>query len=144
MKTRTLILLAMACGLAILVAGGVFLGRVIANKDELTVPDPAGVGETQQVGPVRATLLDYAVVGDQLDVTVRMETNAPLPDAGTGWALLVDGKLADPVASPGGRACAGTPVVAGQPLECSLAFRAAAGDRFVAFAAAAQQRLWRL
>ena len=61
MKTRTLILLAMACGLAILVAGGVFLGRVIANKDELTVPDPAGVGETQQVGPVRATLLDYAV-----------------------------------------------------------------------------------
>src|SRR3954467_6021398 len=134
----------MACGLAILVAGGVFLGRVIANKDELTVPDPAGVGETQQVGPVRATLLDYAVVGDQLDVTVRMETNAPLPDAGTGWALLVDGKLADPVASSGGRACAGTPVAAGRPVECSLAFRAADGDRFVAFAAAAQQRLWRL
>ena len=39
MKTRTLILLAMACGLAILVAGGVFLWRVIANKDELTVPE---------------------------------------------------------------------------------------------------------
>ena len=76
MKTRTLILLAMACGLAILVAGGAFLWRVIANKDELTIPDPAGVGQTQQVGPVRATLLQYVLQGDQLDVTVRREHRA--------------------------------------------------------------------
>ena len=78
MKTRTLILLAMACGLAILVAGGAFLWRVIANKDELTIPDPAGVGQTQQVGPVRATLLQYVLQGDQLDVTVRLESTERL------------------------------------------------------------------
>ena len=144
MKTRTLILLAMACGLAILVAGGAFLWRVIANKDELTIPDPAGVGQTQQVGPVRATLLQYVLQGDQLDVTVRLESTEPLGDAGSGWALLVDGKLADPVTATDSSACAGKPVTVGQPVECTLAFQASDGDRYVAYATGAQQRLWRL
>ncbi len=140
MKTRTLILLAMACGLAILVAGGAFLWRVIANKDELTVPDPAVVGATQQVGPVQATVVEYSVLGDQLNVTVRLDTSTPLDDAGAGWALLVDGKLAHPVDTTSTRACAGMRVAVGRPVECTLAFRAADGDRYVAY----EQRLWRL
>ena len=54
MKTRTLITLAVACGLAILVAGAVFLWRVTANRDRLTVPEIKAPGQSQRVGPVTA------------------------------------------------------------------------------------------
>ena len=146
MKTRTLILLAMACGLAILVAGGAFLWRVIANKDELTVPDIRGVGESQQVGPVTATPTTFTITGDTVRVDVHLESVEPLGDAGTGWALLVDGDLEAPLAvAPGGTpGCAGTALASGQPLDCSLAFRAGDGDRYLGYAVGDVQRQWKL
>jgi hypothetical protein len=145
-KTRTLILLAMACGLAILVAGGVFLWRVIAHKDELTVPDPAAVGETQQVGPVQVAVTATSEDGPVLVVHAHLESAAPVSDAGSGWSLLIGGALRTPVDVPStaGRPCAGTPLEPGRAVDCAVAFTAAEGDRYVAFATDAQQRLWRL
>ena len=146
MKTRTLILLAMACGLAILVAGGVFLWRVIANKDELTIPDASTLGQSQQVGPVSATVTGASDVDGAVVVQVRMATTEPLADAGTGWALVVGGDIRQPVAVPvsGGPACAGTAVAAGQSVDCALAFQPGDGDRFVSYAVGGSKGLWKL
>jgi hypothetical protein len=145
-KTRTLILLAMACGLAILVAGGAFLWRVIAHKDELTVPEPAAVGATQQVGPVAATVTATTEEGGILVVQAHLQSSDPVADAGSGWSLLIGGDLKSPVDVPltAGTPCAGTALVPGRPVDCAVAFATANGDRYVAFATDAEQGLWRL
>jgi hypothetical protein len=145
-KTRTLILLAMACGLAILLAGGAFLWRVIANKDELTVPDASGVGQSQQVGPVSATVMDASDIDGAVVVQVRLESTEPLADAGTGWAFVVGGDIRQPVAVPagGGVACAGTAVPPGRSVDCALAFQPGDGDRFVSYAVDGAKGLWKV
>ena len=146
MKTRTLILLAMACGLAILVAGGAFLWRVIANKDKLTVPDAPAVGQSQVVGPVTATVEDSRDVDGVVVIQVDLRAGDRLADAGQGWALLVGGDLRAPVSVPSGHgpACAGTAVEAGASLQCAVAFPAGDGDRYVAYAVGSTQRQWKL
>jgi hypothetical protein len=145
-KTRTLILAAMACGLAILVAGGAFLWRVIANKDELTVPDATGVGQSQQVGPVSATVTGARDVDGAVVVQVRLQSTESLADAGTGWAFVVGGDIRQPVAVPasGGPACAGTAVPAGRSVDCALAFQPGDGDRFVSYAVNSSKGLWKV
>lgn len=146
MKTRTLILLAIACGLAILVAGGAFFIRLAMHKDELTVPEIRAPGQSQQVGPVTATVTGSAVAGDVVVVQVRLQSSVHLDDAGSGWALLVTGDLHQPVTVPSGQgeACARTAVEPGQAVDCAVAFPSADGDRFVAFAVGGVQRLWKL
>jgi hypothetical protein len=147
-KTRTLILLAMGCGLAILVAGGAFLWRVTVNKDELTVPEIRAPGQSQQIGPVTATVTGSTDVGDVVVVQVHLAASDRLPDAGTGWSLVVSGDTSAraPVAVPpgGGTACAGTAVEPGRALDCAVAFPSGDGDRYVAFAVGDVQRQWKL
>ena len=148
MKTRTLILLAAACGVAILVAGGVFIWRVTANRDELTVPEIRSPGQSQQVGDVTATVAGSADVGSVVVVKVQLESGKDRPDAGAGWSLVVIGEATArrPVAIPDGQgtACAGMPLVANQAVACSLAFPAGDGDRIVALAVGDVQRQWKL
>jgi hypothetical protein len=147
-KTRTLILLAMACGLAILVAGGAFLWRVIANKDELTVPEIRAPGQSQQIGPVTATVAGSTDLGDVVVVRVHLASSHRLDDAGSGWSLVVSGDTSAraPVAVPpgAGAACAGTAVEPGQAADCVVAFPSGDGDRYVAFAVGSVQRQWKL
>jgi hypothetical protein len=145
-KTRTLILLAMACGLAILVAGGAFFIRLAMHKDELTVPEIRAPGQSQQIGPVTATVTGSADAGDLVVVQVRLESSEHLDDAGSGWALLVTGNLHQPVAVPSGdgQACTGTALEPGHAVACAVAFPSADGDRFVAFATRGVQRMWKL
>jgi hypothetical protein len=147
-KTRTLLLLAMACGLAILVAGGAFIWRVIANKDALTVPEIRAPGQSQQVGPVTATVTGSTDVGDGVVVHVHLATSDPLTDAGAGWSLVVSGDTSarPPVPVPGGAGagCAGTAVEAGTTTDCAVAFHSGDGDRYVALAVGSVQRQWKL
>jgi hypothetical protein len=147
-KTRTLILLAMACGLAILVAGGAFLWRVIANKDALTVPEIRAPGQSQQIGPVTATVTGSSDVGDVVVVQVHLATSDRLADAGSGWSMVVSGDTSAraPVTVPpgAGPACAGAAVDAGQAADCAVAFPTGDGDRYVAFAVGPVQRQWKL
>jgi hypothetical protein len=147
-KTRTLITLAVACGLAILVAGAVFLWRVTAHRDELTVPEIKAPGQSQQVGPVTATVAGSTDVGTLVVVRVHLQSDQPVSDASMGWSLVVSGDTTAraPVTLPDGqgRACAGQPVEPGVGLDCALAFPAGDGDRYVAFAVGPTQRQWRL
>lgn len=115
MRTRTLLLLAVACGLAILVAGVVQLLR-LANADDES--RPADVGAVVKVG-------DMAVTVEHVDerpgvVLVEIEIGGvDDPDGTAAFRLVVPGKalLADPTA---GDHCGVTTVLV-QP--CVLAFR---------------------
>jgi hypothetical protein len=147
-KTRTLIALAVGCGVAILIAGGVFLWRVFANRDELTVPEIKAPGQSQEVGPVTATVVGSNLVDRVVVVRVHLQSDQALPDAGAGWALVVAGDKAPtaPIAVPDGQgaACAGQAVQPGVGLDCAVAFPAGDGDRYVAFAVGRTQRQWKL
>jgi hypothetical protein len=147
-KTRNLIALAAGCAMAILVAGGVFLWRVIANRDELTVPEIRAPGQSQQVGGVTATVAGSTDVDTVVVVRVHLQSGERLADAARGWSLVVTGDTTAraPVALPDGQgtACAGEPVVAGTGVDCSLAFPSGDGDRYVAFAVGGVQRQWKL
>jgi hypothetical protein len=147
-KTRTLIILAAACGVAILVAGVAFFWRIIAHRDELTVPEIRAPGQSQQIGPVTATVDSSSDVDDVVLVRVSLRSGQARPDAASGWSLVVAGDTSAraPVAVPDGSgpACTGMAVAAGQPVECVLAFPAGRGERYVAFAVGPVQRQWKL
>src|SRR5262245_31606064 len=138
----------MACGLAILVAGGSFLWRIVAHRDELTVPEIRTPGQSQQVGNVTATVAGSTDVGSLVVVRVHIQSGQRLTDAGQGWSLVVTGdtRARAPVSVPAdqGPACAGVAVEPGPGVDCSLAFPAGDGDRYVAFAVGGTQRQWRL
>jgi hypothetical protein len=146
-KTRTLILLAMACGLAILVAGGAFLWRVIAHKDELTLKDFPTAGQSQSVGAVTATVLGGTARDGRFEVSVRLAATEPLDDAAAGWTMVTGGSqprrpiVATDLTSP---SCAGTPVPAGSSVECTVVFADGSGDHFVGYANGGVERRWQL
>lgn len=69
MRTRTLLLLAIACGLAILLAGGIQLIRV--SGDRSGTPD-LSIGQSAQAGDVAVTVLSAAETGGAMRVEVRL------------------------------------------------------------------------
>ena len=115
MRTRTLLLLAVVCGLAILVAGVVQLLRV-ANQDE--PPRGARVGERVLVGDMEVTVADVSERAGRLLVDIELG-GVDDPDGATSFTLVVPSSAltADPTA---GNHCGAT-TVAVQP--CTLSFR---------------------
>ena len=114
MRTRTLLLLAVACGLAILVAGAVLLLRVVNQESKRA----ADVGSVVKVGDMAVTVEH---VDERLDaVLVAIEIGGVDDPSGTeAFRLVVPGKvlLADATA---GDHCGATTV---QVQPCVLAFR---------------------
>jgi hypothetical protein len=76
MKTRTLLLLALGCGLAIMLAGAVFLFQ-LANQDD--VAEPIAIGEVVGVGDMDVNVID----ADETDgrLLVRVELGGVRDDA---------------------------------------------------------------
>ena len=138
MRTRTLLLLAVVCGLAILVAGVVQLLRV-ANQDEI---QSATIGETVRVGDMEVVV--NAVSERAGSVLVDVELGGVDDDDGAaGFSLIVSsGALdADPAA---GNHCGLTTT---QVEPCTLAFRLAAdsgSSRVLVYRRADQQVNWNL
>lgn len=86
MKTRTLLVLAVVCGLAILVAGGAQLLRV-AGRD---APErPLDVGRTAQVGDATVTVTAVETHDRSLTVTLRVG-GVEDPNGGGGFTLVTD------------------------------------------------------
>jgi hypothetical protein len=110
-RTRTLLLLAVGCGLVILAAGAVQLLR-IAGQDE---PAPAAVvGEQVQIGDLAVTVEDF--VEDEGQAVVELELGGvDDPDGTAEFRLVVPGAALAPVDDE----CAGTTVA---PRACSLTF----------------------
>lgn len=95
MKTRTLLLLALGCGMAILLAGGVLLFQVAGSDDAAPA---AVVGEQVEVGDMRVTVDSFDELDGEMIVGVTMGGVDDL-DAADGFALIAAGRSTAPVAS---------------------------------------------
>ncbi|MEZ5216982.1 MAG: hypothetical protein R2715_10450 [Ilumatobacteraceae bacterium] len=159
MSTRRLIITAMICGLAILVAGGIQLIRISRN-DQLTLPT---MGEWRTVSGVEVAPVDVAESDGLTIVTIRFRTSPDVPAGPIGeWTLVrnslfapdalpqvqppVSAELAPVIGTGPFEDCATQPVEAGSTDgACRLAFDAP-GDtaRYLAFARGGVEARWAL
>ena len=119
MKTRTLLLLALVCGTAILLAGGVMLFQLTGESD---LADPTPVGEPALVGDMTVIVEDVDETTGELEVLLRIG-GVDDPDGGSGFRLIASGRPVLPTASP--ELC-GLTTVAEQ--VCSLHFDVPSAD----------------
>lgn len=138
MKTRTLLLLAVTCGLAILVAGTVQLLR-LANQDQATV---FAIGESATAGDARVEVTAFDEADGFAVVTVSL-SGVDDPDGVQGFTLVGAGAVSEPTAD-GDQACAG---FTSEPVSCTLTFATTemqTADRLLVFARADQTVRWKL
>jgi hypothetical protein len=141
-STRKLIVLALVCGLAILVAGGIQLFR-IAGTDERTV-EVLSEGEAATVGSVTVTVERSQHDGAVIRATVRMsapeETTVPL----ASFTLLAGGRLHRALDTDGAGSCPSPVDVGSAPTSCAVAFEGDKGTATLAFSRDDEQAQWRL
>lgn len=115
MRTRTLLLLAVTCGLAILLAGGIQLFRL--SNQETPVP-PLTVGATGSAGDATVTVEDVDTTDAALVVTVTL---GGVDDASglTGFSLVAPNTRVAPNATAGATSCTGFTVA---EVTCTLSF----------------------
>ncbi len=120
MRTRTLLLLAVACGLVILLAGGIQLLRVSGD-----VPRGAdlSVGDTAQAGDMKVTVVSVDATDSTLEVDIRVG-GVDDPAAIDGFRLIVPGAALAPFLPAGSDAASSDRCVAVTVVEqtCTLAF----------------------
>lgn len=139
MSTRKLILTALVCGLAIMLAGGFKLLQVAredVQAEVLALGVPATLGDmTVQVDAVEQS--SAATV-----VTVTM-SGVEGADAVEGWRLLVDGAVTGPLVSdpPGYGTTCGT-TSRSTPVACTIGFGPSTGSVTVAYLRAGGQAQW--
>ena len=112
MRTRTLLLLAVGCGLAILVAGGVFFLQ-IAQTDTATTSLP--IGATAQAGDLEVTVVGATESDGRLSVDVELA--GVDADVRNDFTLLAGTALAPVGDAPG--ECVRATVA---PQQCTLVF----------------------
>jgi hypothetical protein len=110
-RTRTLLLLAVGCGLVILAAGVVLL-LGLANQDEQATA--ASLGERVTVADMTVTVVEASEDGDELTVVLDIG-GVDDPDGTREFRLVVPGES---LRADGG-SCAGTTV---DPQRCTLQF----------------------
>jgi len=113
-RTRTLLLLAVVCGLAILVAGVVQLLRVAGQDDP---PRAVAIGEPVRVGDMQVTVDGVSERSGSVLVDVEIG-GVDDPDGTDGFTLTTPGGLIEPDSTAGNHCGATTTRV--EP--CTLAF----------------------
>ena len=111
MRTRTLLLLAVGCGLVILLAGGIQLLRLGGQEQSAKL---LSVGETGRAGDVSVELLSSSTSGAELVAVVRVG-GIDDREGISGFRLVAPGTVL-PVTSS---TCDG---IAVGPAECELTF----------------------
>lgn len=159
MKTRTLLLLSVGCGLLILLAGGVKLLQVATDRTEVPV---LGFGQAVQIGDMTVSVIGITTGNDGLmedaegtaapDSAVGSETLVEITMSGVAgapviedWRLLGDGKVFSASgAGDGSRWCtSATRVPDGNAVvQCTLRFAAVETVQAVAYTRAGEQRQW--
>ena len=119
MKTRTLLLLALVCGLAILLAGGVLLVKLAGQDDP---EPPVELGVEASVGDMRVTVLGAAeAASDELVVEVVLGGVDDI-DGAAGFVLIASGR---PIEPDGSSTCGATTI---HPERCTLGFDVSSAD----------------
>lgn len=146
MKTRTLLILSVTCGLAILLAGSLLLLN-LSNQAE---PRPAlEVGDTAQLGDAMVTVDSYEATEVAIVVIVTLSGVAD-PDGVDGFTLIAPGKAVSADAPSAATEATDPPLCAGftvEPTTCQLRFTATdleGRDRQLLFQRAAESVRWRL
>jgi hypothetical protein len=111
MRTRTLLLLAVACGLVILLAGGIQLLRVGGQQSTSTL---LGIGEPGKAGDVTIVLESSSATDSALVAKVRIGGTDD-PDGLDGFTLVGPGKVVAVTSST----CTGITV---SERDCALSF----------------------
>ena len=132
MSTRRLILLALVCGLAILLAGGIKLFQV---ADEDLSVEVLALGQSARVGDMDVTVTRVERRGDATVVAVELG-GVETPEGSAGWVMLGDGERHEPTTACG--------VVPAQgSTRCELTFAEVERVQAVAYARGGEQRQWR-
>ena len=134
MRTKTLLLLAIGCGLVILLAGGIQLLRVGGQEPTSTLLD---TGEPGKAGDVTVELVSTTVGNDDVTAVVRVG-GVDDPDGLDGFTLVGPGKVVGVTTSN----CDG---IALEPIDCSLTFTTSdikGTSRQLIFHRADQQLRW--
>lgn len=92
MKTRTLLLLALACGVAIMLAGAVLLIQ-LSGQDDAEPPVP--IGDTGVAGDMTVVVDDVVERGGVLEVAVRIG-GVDDADGAAGFRLIAAGEPVSP------------------------------------------------
>ena len=137
MSTRKLILTALLCGLAILIAGGVKLIQVANDEAEVEV---LAFGDEVTLGDMTVSVVAIDRRADATLVTVTMTGVDLTSGAAGGWRLLADGRVQEPAKSSEVNGC--TTVAAGSPTRCTVGFEAVESAPTVAYVRAGEQRQW--
>ena len=117
MRTRTLLLLAVSCGLAILLAGGIQLFRL---SNQQTPTPPLAVGATGVAGDARVTVKNVDATQATLVITVTLG-GVDDPEGLDGFSLVAPNTRIAPTPAAGniGGACTGFTVA---EVTCTLSF----------------------
>lgn len=142
-STRKLIAVALLCGLAILVAGGIQLFR-ISDRSGRTV-EVLEEGQSATVGGVQLQVVSSVRTSDALGVSVRLGapgdgTAVPL----SSFTLLVGGDLERAVRGSTPSACPDPVPLTPTLTSCEVAFASREGTATLSFSHGGQQRLWHL
>lgn len=138
MSTRKLILTALVCGLAIMLAGGFKLIQVARDDVEVKVLE---LGTMSTLGDMTVSVTEIRATADRTLVKVTI-TGVDGADPREGWRLLANGKVATPVES---RPTDGVPcatVSATSTQTCDIAFAPATGSVTVAYLRSGLQSQW--
>lgn len=121
MKTRTLLLLALGCGLMIMIAGAVFLFQLAGQDD---VAPATGIGAAVEVGDMTVTVLDATEDDGLLAVEVRIG-GVDDPDGVDEFRLIASGRAVTPLPATEQGDCSATSVEA---RSCAVRFDVSDAD----------------
>ena len=144
MKTRTLLLLSVGCGLLILLAGGLKLFQVANDRTEVLVLE---LGQIAQIGDMTVSVVSVTDGSDGTRVVVRM-SGVPGESVVDDWRLLGDGRVFEPSgaeddSSEMGVCGRSSEVPAGsESIECVIRFPSVEAVQAVAYTRAGEQRQW--
>lgn len=150
MKTRTLLLLSVGCGLVILCAGGIKLLQMVTDRTEVPV---LALGESARIGDMIVAVLSISESGDGTRVLIQMSGVEGEPVV-SDWRVLADGRVLEPSGAQNGDAigpagedppiCGRSSVVPARnsAIECVIRFPLVDSLQAIAYTRAGEQRQW--